>query len=179
MKIPMMSWSDRFALIEAYQPSDQIICKTFNLSASELQTARALKQSGTFLPNKGFVATKYQHIFNSDISVFVDVTPKNKFEHATIHSLLPHSATKRTSIPKEPQKRGRKGDKISTALLAVTSTPEPVNEFALKNNVSVAVLRQAKRFLDTMDKEVADKIGKIIVKQDKTTKTLMIWREDI
>jgi hypothetical protein len=179
MKIPMMSWSDRFALIEAYKPDDQTICRTFNLSAGELQTAKVLKQSGTFMPNKAFDTTKYKHIFNNDTSVFTDVTPANKFEHATTHSLSPQSATKRTSIPKEPQKRGRKGDKISNALLAVTSTPEPVEEFALKNNVSVAVLRQAKRFLDTMDKEVADKIGKVIVKQNKQTKTLMIWREDI
>ena len=179
MKIPMMSWSDRFALIEAYQPDDQTICKTFNLSQGELQIAKSLKQSGTFMPNKAFDIHKYQNIFSNEVSVFTDVTPAHKLGNATSHTLNPQSATKRTAIPKEPQKRGRKGDKISQALLVVPTIPEPVEEFALKNNVSVAVLRQAKRFLDTMDKEVADKIGKVIVKQNKLTKTLMIWREDI
>lgn len=179
MKVPMMSWSDRFALIDAYKPDDATICKTFNLSMSELQTAKALKQSGTFIPNKSFDVTKYQHVFSGESSVFKDITPPNRFDGATTHSMAPQSATKRSLLPKIPQKRGRKGSKITDALLAVTTTPEPAEEFAKTHNVSVAVLRQAKRFIDTMDKEIAAKIGKVVVKQDKTTKTLMIWREDV
>ncbi|RWZ87255.1 MAG: hypothetical protein EO766_12075 [Hydrotalea sp. AMD] len=179
MKLPLMSWSDRFALIDAYQPDDQTICRTFNLTMSELQTAKALKQSGTFTPNRSFDVNKYQHVFDNESITFRDITPPNRFENVDVYSMSPQTATKRSLLPKEPKKRGRKGNKINDALLAVTTTPEPAEEFAIKHNVSVAVLRQAKRFIDTMDKETAAKIGKVIVKQDKTTKQLMIWREDI
>jgi hypothetical protein len=45
-------------------------------------------------------------------------------------------------------------------------------------DVSLAVLRQAKRFISNMTPDEAAVVGKVVVKQDKDTKILMIWRED-
>jgi len=86
----------------------------------------------------------------------------------------PETATKRV---KPPQKRGRKGNNIITALLAVSLFPEPAQEFAEKHGVSIAVLRQSKRFISAMEPSIANIIGKINVRQDKETKVLMIWRD--
>lgn len=79
----------------------------------------------------------------------------------------PQTASKK---PKELKKRGRKGSNILDAFKAVPSTPIPVEEFAQKQGVSVAVLRQAKRF-DTTGID-----GRVHVKKDKDSKTLVIWR---
>lgn len=174
-KVPMMSWNDRFALIDAYNPNDAQIQLAFNLSANELKTARALRVAGTFQPNKGLDTTKYGNIFP-----VLDDTQLAEMENGLkTTSSLPQTFTKKAALPKTPQKRGRKGDKIATALLNVPSTPVSVESFTQQYGVSVAVLRQSKRFLDNMPQDVVKKIGKIQVKQDKTSKVLMIWREDI
>jgi hypothetical protein len=52
-----------------------------------------------------------------------------------------------------------------------------INAFMQQHGVSLAVLRQSKRFLAKLDPSVATKIGTIKVRQDKATKELMIWRE--
>ena len=94
---------------------------------------------------------------------------------ATTHA-KPETASKPA---KQLKKRGRKGDKIFKALAAVPTTQMSVDTFIAQHDVSLAVLRQAKRFVATLDPAQAVAIGKINVRQDKTTKKLMIWREDI
>lgn len=182
-KPPMLSWADRFALIDAYNPSPASICAAFNLTPTELSTACALRDAGTFRPNQKLDITKYQGIFpiveESPITAIpVSVSPKPKKATTTTHIQPPETASKQTHV-KVPQKRGRKGNKITNALFAVTTTPVPVDQFVKEHGVSVAVLRQAKRFIEKLPPEDVHKIGKVIVKQDKDTKTLMIWREDI
>lgn len=157
-----LSWGERFALINKFQPSDEKICAAFNVSKDELATARELLQTGTFKVNSSIDVAKYQGIF--------DVTPSITIEDATptvtVHARPAVSASK---TAKTPQKRGRKGDKILKAFEAVPTAPVPVEQFVKQHGVSVAVLRQSKRF---------DKTGKGIVnvKKDKATKTLMVWR---
>lgn len=171
-KLPMMSWNDRFALIEAHKPSDAAICVAFGLSPAELKTAYALRDAGTFAPNQKLDISKF------GTSVFSDITDADiKVGTATSHG--PQTYTKKASLPKVPQKRGRKGDKIANALMAVTDTPVPVDTFVQQYGVSVAVLRQSKRFLENMPADIVAKIGRIQVKQDKSSKTLMIWRENV
>ena len=180
-KFPMMSWNDRFALIDHYKPSNLAICAAFNLTANELNTATQLREAGTFAPNQRLDATKFAGIF-PDVDDATSVvqptsTPIQKVGSITTH-VRPETATKKV-VAKIPQKRGRKGDKISQALFAVTDTPIPVEQFTKDHDISVAVLRQAKRFTESMTADEIEKIGKIHVKQDKNTKILMIWREDL
>lgn len=166
MKI--LSWSDRFALIDHYTPTDDIICKTFNLTPNELDTARSLRAQGTFVANPSLDVAKYSAMFTHPTPSAIPVIARAaKTGGATVHT-RPESATKQPHIP---QKRGRKGTKIIDALRAVPTTPVPVDQFSQQHDVSVAVLRQAKRFTEN-----ATDIGIINVKQDKATKQLMIWR---
>lgn len=86
----------------------------------------------------------------------------------TTHTANPNTpAVSTTHVPK---KRGKKGDKIANAFASITTTPTDVNQVSKQYGVSIAVLRQAKRF---------DKTGMngVCVKKDKTTGSLMIWRE--
>ncbi|TFH10737.1 MAG: hypothetical protein E4H14_01975 [Candidatus Thorarchaeota archaeon] len=182
----VMSWNDRFALINHYQPTDAVICKAFNVEPDELATARQLLAAGSFGVNSQLDVKKYDDIFAVPAGNTVPVStapakvatpatkPTGKKGGATVH-VKPESATKKAKLP---QKRGRKGDKISRALQAVTSTPVAVDSFIKQYGVSLAVLRQSKRFLEKMDNNVAKKIGKINVRQDKNSKQLMIWREE-
>lgn len=191
----IMSWADRFALIDHYKPSDEAICSAFRLSMDELDTARQLRKQGTFTANAHLDVGKYAAIFNNSTNAVATpgsiptptVTVPNptatvrpivpdiptKTGTATMHG-LPESASRK---PKVPQKRGRKGDKISKALQAVPTAPMSVDAFIKEHGVSLAVLRQSKRFIEKMDTTVASQIGTVHVRQDKTTKQLMIWRE--
>lgn len=195
-----MSWSDRFAVIDHFKPTDDQITTTFGLTQDELDTARQMRSAGTFMANPNLDVMKYQHVFTATAAPKVAPTavvsgsvssasvsaptqhttmtmtaPKQptKQGNATSYS-KPESATKKAKVP---QKRGRKGDKIANALSAVPTTQVPAEEFSKQHNVSLAVLRQSKRFLDQMSPEQRAAIGKINVRQDKATHTLMIWRE--
>lgn len=188
-----LSWNDRFALIDHFHPSDDQICAAFNLSQIELMTARDLKAAGTFNGMSSINFSEYDGLFNSNpakivsspinsipltgkpVAVILPPVSAVKSQTYTTHLAKPESATKRT---KPLQKRGRKGSKINSALLSVPLTPVPVDDFIKQHGVSLAVLRQSKRFIEAMGPEAAQKIGKVQVRQDKNTKVLMIWRED-
>jgi hypothetical protein len=181
-----MSWNDRFALINHYKPTDEQIYAAFNVDSNELNTARSLLAQGTFIANPQIDVAKFSDIFAAPTASAATVAttatkpavkatkPAGKKSGATVHA-KPESATKKAKVP---QKRGRKGDKIQRALQAVTTTPVSVDSFIKQYGVSLAVLRQSKRFLEKMDTTVSKKIGKINVRQDKSSKQLMIWRED-
>lgn len=184
-----LSWNDRFALIDYFLPSDPQICVTFGLTQDELDTARALRAAGTFRNTPNFDAIQYDGIFNVEVPEVVAApivatapirqskptvaTSIRQQPPATVHA-KPESATRRV---KEPQKRGRKGDKIAKALLAVPTSPVSVGTFIAEHGVSLAVLRQSKRFIEGMDTTTAQAIGRVNVRQDKATRQLMIWRE--
>jgi hypothetical protein len=168
-----LSWSDRFALMDHYQPSDTAIMEAFNLTSDELATARQLRSAGTFKASKTLDVSSYNGIFNNATAVVKTPAVATK-PTATVHT-KPESATKRVKV-KVPQKRGRKGDKITSALLAAPTVPTPVDGFMKQHGVSLAVLRQAKRFVEKLDTDTQAKIGKVVVKQDRATKTLMIYR---
>lgn len=182
------SWNDRFALIDYFLPSDPQICVAFGLTQDELDTARDLRTAGTFKSTPNFDAVQFDGIFNVKVPEVVapavvatpiktTVAPTSFVRPqstSTATYTKPESATKRI---KEPQKRGRKGDKITRALQSVPTSPVPVDAFILEHGVSLAVLRQSKRFIEGMDAATARTIGRVNVRQDKATRTLMIWRE--
>lgn len=171
------SWGDRFAVIDHFTPTDPQICKTFTVTQGELDTARQLRTAGTFVPTTGMNMTKYANMFPTCAATKSTPTatvPPSKLV-ATAHA-KPESATKKSKIEKVPQKRGRKGNKIVDALLAIPTKPVLVTAFMQQHGVSLAVLRQSKRFISKLDVTTATKIGSVNVKQDKATKSLMIWR---
>lgn len=163
-----MSWNDRLALIAHFKPADEAICKTFNLTPDELATARNLHENGQFTINAQLDVSKYGNIFAAPTTKVLSAKSS-----ATTHT-KPETATKTL---KSPQKRGRKGSKIYQAFQAVTTTPVSVDLFIKQHNVSLAVLRQSKRFIAKLDSSAVHKIGTINVRQDKKSKQLMIWRE--
>lgn len=168
------SWGDRFALIDQFSPSDSQVCEAFNLTQDELDTARALRESGTFVASKHLDMKQYANVFSLTQPRGTPTMTQTKTPTATIHA-KPETASKPV---KPPKKRGRKGDKIFKALAAVPTTRMSVDTFIAQHDVSLAVLRQAKRFVAGLDPAQAAAIGKINVRQDKATKKLMIWRED-
>lgn len=178
-KFSSLNWAERFALADAYSPTDAEICNTFGVDADELATARELRQTGHFGVAKSFDTAGFGNPFvASTVAASEPVKTKVKAT-ATVHTKVvdgsqpPETATKRVKVP---QKRGRKGDKIQQALLAVPANPVSVDDFRKQHSVSLAVLRQSKRFISKMDKPIQDQIGEVMVRQDKNTRVLMIWR---
>jgi hypothetical protein len=182
-----LSWPDRFAVIDHYKPSDDRVCSVFGITPDELLIARQLRAHGTIMVNDALDVQRYANVFDQDTSPSTRPTstlvqpnairptaaPTRPAGGSTTY-VKPESATKR---PKEPQKRGRKGDKIARALASVPTSQVPVDQFIRQHDVSLAVLRQSKRFLDALPVEQRRAIGKINVRQDKSSKVLMIWRE--
>lgn len=79
----------------------------------------------------------------------------------------PETATK---VLKTPKRRGRKGDKIAKAFLEIPTAPVNFEEYAAAHQVSPNVLRQIKRH------DRYSETGKVFVRKNKQTKTMMIWR---
>lgn len=168
-----LAWSDRFALIDHFQPDDVAICSAFRLTNDELSTARSLRNAGTFVASKTLDVSSYNGIFSNGIVIPSSKPARTTHIKPQASAAPPESASKRIKVP---QKRGRKGDNITQALMQAPLTPMPVSAFMEKYGVSLAVLRQSKRFIEKLDADIAAKIGKVVVKQDKATKQLMIWK---
>ena len=164
-----LSWGDRFALIEHFKPTDDQVRTAFEVTQAELDTARQLLNSGTFVPTANFDTSSYAGLFDQQ-------SRQLKAPSATVHTMPPATATKQTAtVAKVPGRRGRKSNKIASAFAAIPTTPISAEDFTKQHGISLAVLRQSKRFVSKMDTNVAASIGTINVRQDKTTKTLMVW----
>lgn len=161
-----LSWSDRIALMNHFKPSDDQACAAFGMTMGELNAARQMQSAGMFSTKVNIDLEKYPSFF--DVATAIAATT------ADMLKAKPETATKRI---KPPQKRGRKGTKIEEALRAVPTTRVLVEQFAEEHGISLAVLRQSKRFMSKLDPSQAKEIGTINVRKDKTTKALMIWRE--
>lgn len=163
-----LGWSDRLALINHFKPDDKKACSAFGVSQEELNTARDLMAAGTFKPTPDLDFKSYESMFTSSSAAPTEKKSSAISIKKPDGDTKPVTATKKT---KEPKKRGRKGDKIATAFTSIPSTPTPAEDFAQKYGVSLAVLRQSKRFDKQPD------LGVVKVKKDKDTKQLMVWRE--
>lgn len=171
-----LNWSEKMALIEHYKPTEDQACAVFGCTKDELAVATSLQAGGTFSAAQ-IDASQYSDYFASASAAeteTVRTAPSTtaKKSNVTVHTapggdVKPITATKKAKVP---QKRGRKGDKILTAFQSIPSTPVPVEAFMRQYGVSLAVLRQSKRFDKTG-------LGTVNVKQDKESKVLMIWRE--
>jgi len=159
-----LNWNDRIALIEHYTPDDSTICQTFEVTKNELEAARQLRNNGTLIPTPNLDYNSYKTLFN------VTSTTKPAQNKSTTTTVLAEPETASRKV-KTPQKRGRKGDKIIKAFELVPETPVDAEQFAQEHSVSLAVLRQSKRF------DKSDMDGNVKVKKDKGSGRLMIWRE--
>lgn len=176
-KSKTLNWNDRFALIDYYKPTDAEVCTIFGVSNDELSTARNMRNTGVITATNNIDVGSYGKMFGvlsisktstKNESRTVNTTMKSNTKTTTSTSTNnPQTASKKT---KHPMKRGRKGNNILEAFKSIPSSPISVDEFAEKQGVSVAVLRQSKRF-DTTGIE-----GRVHVKKDKNSKTLVIWR---
>lgn len=165
-----LSWNDRLALMEHFNPSDEEACEVFGVSKAQLETARNMPQ---FTPTPNLDFGSYENMFPSNSPSVGSGTSPAPANTGSVTSTVKTSAGKlvtATKTQKQPKKRGRRGDKIAKAFAAIPETPTPVAEFANQHNVSVAVLRQGKRF------NPAPEMGVVRVKKDKGGE-LVIWRE--
>ena len=94
-------------------------------------------------------------------------------ENTTSHVL--NTPTSEISQPQTAtrvlKKRGRKGDKIAKAFDGIPTAPVNFEDYARDHSVSTNVLRQIKRH------DRYSTRGKVFVRKNKQTKTMMIWRE--
>lgn len=168
MKGKSFTWNDRLTLINHYKPSDTQACGVFGITKSELDVARNQLRAGVFSLSPTLDVESYGNLFDSSESTTVTTTQAPVRTKPTVTS----TAQRETASAKvrEPKKRGRKGDKIALAFSSIPASPTAAQDFAKEHGVSIAVLRQSKRF-DGVG------VGVVKVKKDKTSKALMIWRE--
>lgn len=178
MKGKTLSWNDRLTILAKLQPSDADACRVFGVTQDELNAARTQLEQKLFSILPDLDVESYRHLFspvdstNTDSESVTSTKAPGRRSSST-------TTTKGTSAPetatktiREPKKRGRKGDKILKAFSSIPATPVAAEEFARQHGVSIAVLRQSKRF------DATKSTGTVRVKKDKGTKTLMIWREE-
>jgi len=175
-KTMVHSWNDRFALIDHYKPTSEQVCSVFGVTQSEYETANSMRNTH-FDPKVSTIdVNRYAGLFAGERPTATKKTTTTTHTRATTTTSeidRPETATRKSAIVKAPQKRGRKGDKITKALMSVNATPQAVDEFMKTHGISLAVLRQAKRFAA----KIEGFEGEVKVKQDKATKKLMIWRQ--
>ncbi len=165
-----LGWGERFAVIEALNPTDEQIEGALGIDADELATARELLASGTFTLPDSINAKPYAKVF-ADIAVAtteVDTTETKKPARAKSTRTRTPAVTATKVVP-TPKKRGRKGTKIQVAFAAVSTTPVAAADFASTHSVSLNVLKQAKRF------DRSGNAGRVRVKQ--INGVLSIFRE--
>ena len=159
-----IGWGERLAVIEKFNLTDAQATSAFAVSQDELNTARTMEKDGVFTPPADIDFSQYE----TELKSLEGIKKPTTKTTAPTPAEKPITATK---PKKEAKKRGRKGDKIVKAFQAVPSTAVNAEEFAKQHNVSMAVLRQAKRF------DTTGLPGAVKVKKDRTAGVLMIWRE--
>ena len=157
--LTQLGWNEMFALMDHYKLDDTSAAQVFGFQPDTLETARELKANGTIVPCTDIDFSQYDSLLGVKKPAATDTsTSANK----------PATATKPTRTPK---KRGRKGSKIANAFAAIPAEPTDATAFISEHNISMAVLRQAKRF----DRTGLD--GAVHVRKDKESGNLVVWRD--
>lgn len=182
LKSKSMGWGRRFAIIGEFGLDDTQAQQVFGLEDGELGVARKLMDKGHIRIEQGVDFSQYEPELGNLRSSAAPTTAtasatkpaktvpaKKSVTKKSVTTNKPVTATK----PKKPkQKRGRKGDKIVRAFNSVPKKPTNAEDFAQKHQVSMAVLRQAKRF------DKSGKAGRVMVKKNRQTGELQIWRAE-
>ena len=167
-KLSKLGWGQRFRLIEEFNLADDQVCELLSVAQHELDDARNYLKRGVFKVDKSFDVNAF--------GVELETVAKQRVVSTTIHNPITNELATATRL-RSPKKRGRKGVSIKNAFRLIpigSNNAVPASHFSEQHNVSLAVLRQAKRF----DSEGESAHGKVRVKQDKETKMLMIWRDE-
>lgn len=130
--VKQLSWSQCFAILDAYQPTTEKACEILGITRNQFNHAKNLSDAGIFRPDPLFDVTPYHSVFHGGVTSTMSTAPS-----ATV-------ATYRIS-----KKRGRQGTNIIDAFARVPDAPMPVNDFIRvlgEKKVSVSVLRQGTRF---------------------------------
>lgn len=167
-QIHQLSWADRFGIVDSMEerPSDADICRVFKVTEIDLTTARELLNRGVLRTNPRINTEFYSLFFKGETPEFPKTT-----QRVRVLPLPPDNEERRlfASQNKTVRPRGRKSNNIDLAFKAIPTTPCDVEKFAEKHRVSVAVLRQHKRF-DKCD-------GTVFVRKNKETGITEVWRE--
>lgn len=168
--INQLSWADRFGIVNAMEakPSDDDICRVFKVTSDDLATARSLLDRGVLRTNPRINHEFYALYFKGETPEFPKTAPRVRVLP------LPMADEERklfASQNKTNKPRGRKSNNIDLAFKAIPTTPIDVEKFAEKHRVSVAVLRQHKRFDKYSEK------GTVFVRKNKDTGITEVWRE--
>ena len=140
-----LSWADRLALINRFDLTNQEASVAFGLPEREVIVAKNLQERGVFAPTE----------LNTDIYV----PYFGKLRSGEIDN----------GAQKVYKPKGARPSKITDAFAAISTEPQPVDDIVQKFEVSLAVLRQSKRF-DKPDS------GAVHIRKDKATGVLMVWR---
>lgn len=141
-----LSWADKLVLVEKFALTNQEACMVFGVSDRELVVAKNLKERGIFAPTE----------LNTDV-------------YSSFFGKL-RSGELDTSTQKVYKPKGTRPSKITQAFESITNTPQPVTAVIDTFGVSLAVLRQSKRFDKT-------ETGQVHIRKDKESGELMVWRE--
>lgn len=166
-KSKSLSWCDRLALINHYKPTDEQAIKILSVTQDQLDTARDLSVTGAIVPTPNLDVDSYGKMFGITKPAVAKTTTSIV---KPTSGLAPQTASK---VSRPPKKRGRKGTHIQDAFANIPEIPVAVDQFAAEQKISVAVLRQSKRFNKFPEQ------GEVHVAKNKTTKVLEIWKTPI
>lgn len=169
-----LSWSDRFSIIAVATTqiptiTENDICKVFGVDVEELAIASECFADGIFKSNPTIDADFYIPYFRGEEPAFPEVEARVRTLPELVSKAI-DPAERQLFASKPKVRSGRRGNNIQRAFAAIPTSPVPAEEFANKHRVSMAVLRQYKRF----DKENK---GQVNVRKDKESSVIMIWRE--
>lgn len=143
-----LTWADRFALIRAYKLEPQEVCTAFGVNEGQLKSAIKLQHKGIFQINESLNPEVFREYF--------DKLRKGEFS----------ANSTKTFRPKQTRP-----SKIVDAFKSITETPQPVASVVERFGISLAVLRQSKRF------DKSETPGTIRIRKDKTSGEMMVWRD--
>lgn len=166
-----LSWSQRFALIEHFEVSDETACEKFGIAQDALDAARELLAMGSIMPdNTGLAISEYGYLF--------EPPTKGGFGLGSLvnqllnRNAIPTSSGNKTKVVgssgnASQRQRGRRGNKIATAFANIPANPIPLDDFLGQYGVSINVIRQSRRFDTTGG-------GRIQIREIQGRQ--MIWR---
>lgn len=143
-----LSWADRLTLIREYQLQPTEACTAFGVNEGQLKAAIKLQSRGIFDTNDSLNPEVFREYFTKLRS--------GEFTGNSTKTFRP-----KTSRP----------SKIVDAFKSITEAPQPVDEVISRFGISLAVLRQSKRF------DKSDTPGTIRIRKDKDSGQMMVWRD--
>lgn len=152
MNLQHLTWEQRFAIVQMVKPNATTVEISIVFGVPLLEAVRAVKnfKEGKLRPDLDMDTYPYKDIFGN-------------IEIPAVHETKPAKPTR---------------NKIVTAFMRIpVGIRTNAAEFCSENGISIHCLRQSKRFLEHVPEDIKRQIGTIIVRTNKDTKELLVWRE--